>query len=65
MQLTEGLRASGNIVQETPQGFFDWLNSIFRFDLDVCALHDNAKCGKYYTPDDDGLKQKWGGGCLV
>lgn len=62
MNFTEGLKATGNIVQETPQAFFDWLNGIFRFDLDVCALPENAKCEKYYTPEADGLKQPWIGG---
>lgn len=62
MRLTTGLKATGNIVQETPQDFFDWLNSIFRFDLDVCALPENAKCGRYFTPETDGLGQDWMGG---
>ena len=62
MKLTSGLKATGNIVQETPQDFFDFLNGIFRFDLDVCALPENAKCEKYYTPETDGLKQPWVGG---
>ena len=62
MRLTDGLKSTGNIVQETPQAFFDWLNGIFRFDLDVCALPENAKCDKYYTPESDGLKQPWTGG---
>lgn len=62
MVFTKGMKATGNIVQETPQDFFDWLNGIFRFDLDVCALPENAKCRDFYTPKDDGLKQKWWGG---
>jgi len=62
MTLTSGLKATGNIVQETPQDFFDFLNGIFRFDLDVCALPENAKCERFYTPETDGLKQPWGGG---
>ena len=62
MRLTSGLRATGNIVQETPQDFFDFLNGIFRFDLDVCALPENAKCERFYTPEDDGLLQPWDGG---
>ena len=61
MRLTSGLKATGNIVQETPQDFFDFLNGIFRFDLDVCALPENAKCKRFYTPEDDGLSQPWGG----
>lgn len=52
----------GEIVQETPQCFFDKLSSIFNFTLDVCALPENAKCENYYTPTDNGLEQKWWGG---
>ena len=62
MVFTDGMKATGNIVQETPQGFFDWLNGIFRFDLDVCALPENAKCKRFYSPKTDGLKQPWWGG---
>ena len=62
MVFTDGMKATGNIVQETPQGFFDWLNGIFRFDLDVCALPENAKCKRFYSPKTDGLKQDGRGG---
>lgn len=46
---------------ETPQGLFDALNDEFGFDLDVCALPENAKCAKFYTPHDDGLSKPWAG----
>lgn len=46
---------------ETPQDFFDRLNDEFHFDLDVCALAENAKCERYFTPSMDGLNQKWTG----
>lgn len=46
---------------ETPQDFFDRLNEEFRFTLDVCASKKNHKCDKYYTMEDDGLKQPWSG----
>lgn len=62
MKLTTGLKSTGDIIQATPQAFFDKINSIFRLDLDVCALPDNAKCERYYTPEQDGLKQEWRGG---
>jgi len=45
----------------TPQAFFDRLNEEFQFTLDACALPENAKCGLYFTPQDDGLIQDWGG----
>lgn len=45
----------------TPQDFFDALDAEFHFTLDVCALPENAKCEKFYTPDMDGLSQPWKG----
>ncbi|WFD12231.1 DNA N-6-adenine-methyltransferase [Tepidibacter hydrothermalis] len=45
----------------TPQDLFDKLNEEFKFTLDPCATHENAKCGKYYTIEEDGLKQSWKG----
>jgi site-specific DNA-methyltransferase (adenine-specific) len=45
----------------TPQDFYEELNKEFNFDLDPCATKDNAKCEKYYTTEDDGLLQNWGG----
>lgn len=50
---------------ETPQDFFDLLNSEFHFELDVCAKPENAKCPRYFTPEEDGLKQKWTGVCWM
>jgi site-specific DNA-methyltransferase (adenine-specific) len=44
---------------ETPQDFFNKLNSEFHFDLDVCATDKNAKCDCYFTKQDDGLRQPW------
>lgn len=45
----------------TPQKFFDRLNQIFHFTLDPCADENNHKCDKFYTVQDDGLSQNWGG----
>ena len=47
----------------TPQWLFDELNKQFKFTTDVCASKDNAKCKKYYSRKEDGLKQKWKGVC--
>lgn len=49
----------------TPQAFFDELNREFNFTLDVCALPENAKCSRYFTPEQDGLKQDWTGVCWM
>lgn len=45
----------------TPQDFFDTLNKEFRFTLDPAATKENAKCEKFFTASDDGLKQSWAG----
>ena len=45
---------------ETPQPFFDQVHSEFGFTLDVAAQPSNAKCPRYFTPEDDGLVQSWG-----
>lgn len=49
----------------TPQSFFDELNKEFNFELDVCALPENAKCKKFFSPEQDGLKQQWSGVCWM
>ena len=53
--------SSATDLHATPQDFFDKLNAEFNFDLDVCATADNAKCKRYFTKDDNGLAQDWGG----
>ena len=45
----------------TPQDFFDKLNEEFCFTLDPCATAENHKAENYFTADDNGLLQDWGG----
>jgi phage N-6-adenine-methyltransferase len=45
----------------TPQKLFEELNKEFNFNLDVCASQHNTKCDKYFTLEDDALKQDWKG----
>jgi phage N-6-adenine-methyltransferase len=49
----------------TPQAFFDGLHAEFGFTLDVAAQPGNAKCARYFTPEDDGLAQSWTGVCWM
>ena len=49
----------------TPQEFFDELDNEFHFETDVCALPENAKCKRYFTPQQDGLSQEWVGVCWM
>jgi site-specific DNA-methyltransferase (adenine-specific) len=45
----------------TPQDLFDRLNDEFHFTIDVCASEENTKVSRYYTKEQDGLKQDWTG----
>lgn len=45
----------------TPQDLYDKLNKEFNFTLDPCADECNHKCDKFYTKEQDGLKQDWQG----
>lgn len=58
---TELLFSSKTDLWETPQDLFDKLNNEFQFTLDVCATAENAKCDKFYTEEQDGLKHPWKG----
>lgn len=58
--LTSGLTSSNTDEWATPQDLFDTLNATFHFTLDPCATLENAKCAKFYTKEQDGLKQDWG-----
>jgi site-specific DNA-methyltransferase (adenine-specific) len=59
--MNSALFSSATDLWATPQDFFDKLNSEYGFTLDPCATEANAKCGKYYTKREDGLRQDWGG----
>jgi phage N-6-adenine-methyltransferase len=50
---------------ETPRDFFDAIDAVFHFTLDVCATRDNTKCERYYTKGDDSLSKKWSGVCWM
>ncbi len=47
---------------ETPADFFTWLDTLFRFNIDVCATKDNAKCKPFLSlaDGDDALQSPWG-----
>ena len=57
--MNKGMNSSDRSDWETPQDFFNRLNRIYEFTLDVCATAENTKCNLYYTPEDDGLSQSW------
>lgn len=57
------LFSSATDMWETPKDLFDNLDEEFGFQTDVCAVKQNAKCQRFYTPEQDGLKQIWTGVC--
>ena len=57
--------SSATDLWTTPQSFFDSCNRVFGFTHDVCASPDDAKCARYFTAADDGLKQEWTGTCWM
>lgn len=59
--VSPSLLSSSTDEWATPQELFDKLNGAFHFTLDPCATPENAKCSKFYTREQDGLKQDWGG----
>lgn len=58
---TELMFSSKTPEWATPQYLFNELNGEFNFTLDPCATKENAKCKKFYTKQDNGLIQDWGG----
>jgi len=56
---TDLMFSSATDLWATPQEFFDEWNAKYHFNLDVCATADNAKCERFFTVADDGLRQPW------
>ena len=59
--INPGLFTSATPEWATPQDLFDRLDAVHHFTLDVCATHENAKCQRYFTREQDGLAQDWDG----
>lgn len=63
--LNSGLFSSASSEWETPRWLFEALNERFDFTLDVCATRRNAKCDRFFSPEDDGLSRPWYGRCWM
>jgi phage N-6-adenine-methyltransferase len=55
------LKPGASTEWETPRELFNFLNWLYDFTVDVCALPENAKRRRFYTPEDDGLSLPWDG----
>jgi hypothetical protein len=61
---SHGLSPNGTRDEDdyrTPAKFFDPLNAVLHFTIDVCATQENAKCERYFTRKENGLIQSWRG----
>ncbi len=44
---------------QTPQYIFNWLNSSFKFDVDLAASDEHHYCDNYFTKEDSSLEADW------
>ena len=63
--MNDALFSSKTCEWETPAYLFEEYNYKYHFDLDVCATNENAKCLRYFTKEQDGLRQEWRGVCWM
>ncbi len=61
MTMNEVHFSSKTVEWHTPPEFFKNLDEEFKFNLDPSATIENTKCEKFFTKQDDGLKQSWEG----
>lgn len=59
MSLIKSMVSSKSNEWATPPRLFNYLNSMFCFQLDPCSTHENKKCNKHFTTEDNGLLQEW------
>lgn len=55
------MHSSNTVNWSTPDWLFEALDRLFKFTLDPCSSHSNAKCRFHYTVDENGLSFSWKG----
>lgn len=60
MPYTAVMYSSVTELWATPQKTFDALHAEFDFTLDAAAVAENAKCPRFFSPEQDAFKQNWG-----
>jgi len=56
---TSNTPAASKDYWSTPRWLYDWLDSIFHFEIDLAANADNAKHEIFYSEEDDAHHQHW------
>lgn len=51
--------STGNDEHPTPLELFNNIDKLFNFEIDLSATHENTKCDKYYTKEDNALEFDW------
>jgi site-specific DNA-methyltransferase (adenine-specific) len=61
LSLLSGKQKKINLMKwiRTPKEIWDQLSKEFNFTVDACASHNNHLLDKYWTKEDDALKQDW------
>ena len=59
-ELNDAMFSSEKQDHQTPDDFFEVLNKEFEFTIDAAATSENAKCAKFYTPEQNSLSFLWG-----
>jgi len=57
--ITKVIFSSNSSEWATPQNIYEQLNNEFNFTLDPCSTHENAKCKKHFTKEENGLLKDW------
>ncbi len=66
MSVTTGMFSSNSDEWETPSDLFRKLDGRYHFTLDAASTHENAKCARHFTAEENGLLMPWGGsGCFA
>lgn len=63
--ITPGMYTQDKKDWETPQWLYDLLDRQYHFHLDPCATDETAKCDRWFTKADNGLKRAWFGSVYV
>lgn len=59
-KIQKTLFSSDKSEWQTPKYLFDFFNNLYKpFDIDLAASDTNHLCHKYYTKEQDSLKQDW------
>jgi phage N-6-adenine-methyltransferase len=58
---TEVMFSSKSCEHGTPDDFYEKLDAQYHFELDPCSTHENAKCKRHFTVEENGLALPWYG----